>query len=440
MSEEQYELPEGWHWSTIGGAYQVNERDSKLRELPDALPVSFVPMAALDAERGVIATPVVRPLGEVRKGFKPFADGDVIFARITPCMENGKAAIACDLTSGLGFGSTEFHVIRPANGNLPEWVFYFVRRKEFRNEARANFSGTAGQLRVPDSFIRNASIPIAPPDEQCRIVEAIERLFAQSRTAREALDRIPPLLKKFRQTVLAAAFRGELTERDPNDEPASVPQLDSQLADGTDLSPLPEKWRWTRLGGLLSFVGSGITPMGGKKVYQSSGIPFIRSQNVYQDGLHLEDVAYVAPKLHEEMSRTHLKPDDVLVNITGASIGRSTTVPASLGTGNVNQHVCILRITQGIDAQYLSWFLNSPLSQDQIMALQSGVTRQGLNYSQLRSIAIPLAPLAERQRIVGKVGALFAQAESIERAVEHPRRRVEKVDQAILARAFRGEL
>jgi type I restriction enzyme, S subunit len=435
---ERYELPDGWHWSTIGGAYQVNERDPKLRELADDLPVSFVPMAAVDGERGIIAVPEVRPLSQVRKGYKSFADGDVIFARITPCMENGKAAIACGLTSGLGFGSTEFHVMRPINGNLAEWLFYFVRREDFRNQAKANFTGTAGQLRVPDGFIRNASIPIAPPDEQRRIVEKIERLLAQSHTAREALDRIPPLLKKFRQAVLAAAFRGELAERDPNDEHASV--LNKSDSQHPHISNLPDPWRWIQLGNLLTFVGSGITPKGGKKVYRSSGVPFIRSQNVYSSGLQLDDVAYVSPELHEEMSRTHLQAGDVLLNITGASIGRSTVVPPSLGPANVNQHVCILRPSRLADAEYLSWFLNSPLGQDQIMGLQSGVTRQGLNYSQIRSIVMPLAPVAEQRHIVAKVRALFAQADAIERAVEHARRRAEKVDQAILARAFRGEL
>lgn len=209
---ERYELPDGWRWSTIGQEYRVNERDPNLRELQPNLPVAFVPMAAVDADRGIIATPEVKPLSEVRKGFTPFSDNDVIFARITPSMENGKAAIARELTSGLGFGSTEFHVMRPTNGNLPQWVFYFIRQLSFRDEAKANFTGTAGQLRVPDKFMRNAPIPIAPTIEQHRIVNRIESLLAEARTARAALDRAEPLLKKFRQAVLVAAFRGELSD------------------------------------------------------------------------------------------------------------------------------------------------------------------------------------------------------------------------------------
>lgn len=198
--------------------------------------------------------------------------------------------------------------------------------------------------------------------------------------------------------------------------------------------------RFTQLGELSSFVGSGSTPKGGQKVYKTSGIPFIRSQNVYTDGLRLDDIVYVSEQIHTAMARTHIQPRDVLLNITGASIGRSTIVPEDFGPANVNQHVCIIRLIPEVEPQYLSRFLNSPIGQAQIMASQSGVTRQGLNYSQLRKIIIPFAPIAEQRRIVAKIESLFAQAEIIEQAASVSLRRAEQVDQSILARAFRGEL
>ncbi len=174
------ELPEGWELKTLGKACQVNVRDRRLRELPDNLSMSFVPMAVVAAEQGAIATPQIRPLKDVCKGFTPFVDGDVIFAKITPCMDNRKAAIARDLNNSLGFGSAEFHVLRPTDVVTLEWIFYFVRRQEFRNEAKENFSGTAGQLRVPCAFVRGAEIPVLPLDEQRRIIATlrVEALFA----------------------------------------------------------------------------------------------------------------------------------------------------------------------------------------------------------------------------------------------------------------------
>ncbi|MEA1863704.1 MAG: hypothetical protein U9N46_00650 [Euryarchaeota archaeon] len=137
---------------------------------------------------------------------------------------------------------------------------------------------------------------------------------------------------------------------------------------------LPEGWVWVDIGSFALFVGSGITPRGGKSNYLENGIPFLRSQNVYPDGLHLDYVVYISEDLHNQMSRTHVEDFDVLLNITGASIGRSTFVPPSFGRGNVNQHVCIIRFKDYVDSAYISSFLNSPFGQDQIFATQVGVT------------------------------------------------------------------
>jgi len=167
-------------------------------------------MAAVDERRGAIAAPETRRYVEVAKGYTCFLPGDVLFARITPCMENGKAAIARELTNGIGFGSTEFHVLRPGPDVLPEWVFYFVRQPSFRATAKDNFTGTAGQQRVPQSFLEEKLIPVPPFPEQRRILSELDALQAeldalkclQAETAAE-LDALLP-------AILDRAFKGEL--------------------------------------------------------------------------------------------------------------------------------------------------------------------------------------------------------------------------------------
>ena len=183
------DLPNGWEWTRFGDIAQINPRDPEIRNLPDDFMVTFLPMASVDAEKGVVTRHEERHLSQVRKGFTPFSDGDVLFAKITPSMENGKAAIAYNLVNGRGFGSTEFHVISPRDGMLPEWLFYFIRQEKFRNEAKANFAGTAGQLRVPADFIRSYPIPVPPLPEQHRIVARIEELFSRLDAGEQALRR-----------------------------------------------------------------------------------------------------------------------------------------------------------------------------------------------------------------------------------------------------------
>jgi type I restriction enzyme S subunit len=417
VSEKLWQLPERWGWASLSEICEINPRRQK-NAIKDETPVTFVPMAAIDEVTGTIAKPTIRPYGEVRKGFTHFADGDVLLAKITPCMENGKCAVASNLINGMGFGTTELHVLRPYDGILAEFVYYYLRRKSFRAEAAMNMTGTAGQLRVPSAYVEHVKIPLCSTDEQKRVVKKIQDFTQRARAAALRLQRIPFLMRKYRQSVLAKAFRGELSERDPSDEPAykllvrvrqerrkkweegiRAKGKDSkykyekpEIIDTEGLFTLPESWTWTTLGAIETFIGSGITPLGGQNVYVSDGIPFIRSQNVHSDGLHLEDIVYVTRKMHDEMKRSHVIPGDVLLNITGASIGRSTYVPDNFGEANVNQHVCIIRTGPWIVPAYLSNFLNSPIGQDQIFATESGVTREGLNYGQNKTTQIPNRP------------------------------------------------
>ena len=203
-------LPEGWQWVTLGEVAKINFREPFIRDLPDELEVTFLPMSAVDAGSGTIVAPQVKPLQKVKRGYTSFIEGDVLFAKITPSMENGKATIARGLKNGVGFGSTEFHVLRPRNNVLAEWLFYFIRQEKFRRDAKANFAGTAGQLRVPASFLPGYFIPLAPLPEQERIVARIEALFAHLERAVAALERTRRNLKRYRAAVLKAAVEGDL--------------------------------------------------------------------------------------------------------------------------------------------------------------------------------------------------------------------------------------
>ncbi|MBI4650817.1 restriction endonuclease subunit S [Candidatus Desantisbacteria bacterium] len=155
-----------------------------------------------------------------------------------------------------------------------------------------------------------------------------------------------------------------------------------------------------QLGSLVIKIGSGITPRGGSKVYTKTGIPFIRSQNVYPNGLRLDDIAFITYSQHDEMEPTKLLPYDVLLNITGASIGRACVVPKNFKEGNVNQHVCIIRCKTELNPYFLCYFLNSFKGQNQINSFQAGGNRQGLNYEQIKKFRVPFFDTKEQQKIV----------------------------------------
>jgi type I restriction enzyme, S subunit len=175
-----------------------------------------------------------------------------------------------------------------------------------------------------------------------------------------------------------------------------------------DWAPLSDHPDVRAIGEFAAHVGSGVTPRGGSEVYQKEGILFIRSQNVTFDGLMLSDVAYIDEATHRAMKRSAIFPGDVLINITGASIGRCCSVPEDLGPANVNQHVCAIRVNnpEQVDAEYLAAVLASPIGQRQVERLNAGGSREGLNYQQVRSIRVPWPDPAERRRAAHSLDVL----------------------------------
>jgi type I restriction enzyme, S subunit len=184
-------LPTGWTIESLNELCILNPRHDN--HLSDDVEVSFVPMAAVDEQTGTISLEVeLRKLGEVRKGYTHFANGDVIFAKITPCMENGKSAIAKNLCNGLACGSTEFYTLRGYGAISPQYLHPFLRQNSYIQNASRNMTGVVGHRRVTKDFILSTSIPLPPLNEQKRIVTKIEALQTRSTAVKEELEAIKP--------------------------------------------------------------------------------------------------------------------------------------------------------------------------------------------------------------------------------------------------------
>ena len=167
-----------------------------------------------------------------------------------------------------------------------------------------------------------------------------------------------------------------------------------------------EEWKETKIGDITSKVGSGVTPKGGSAVYKMSGHLFIRSQNVGNGRFLLDDVAYIDEATHKKQINTELKDGDVLLNITGASIGRTTVVNKNVEGGNVNQHVCIIRLLEDYSPNYICNYLLSYGGQKQIDSFQAGGNREGLNFEQIRSIKFSIPSFREQSKIASLLSLL----------------------------------
>jgi type I restriction enzyme S subunit len=199
----------GWKDKKLGEICEINPRN-KSGSLVDETEVSFVPMRSVDEVTGSILTLETKKFLEVKKGYTPFIDRDVIFAKITPCMENGKAALVSGLLNGHGFGSTEFHVLRSKGEITPELVYYYVRRQSFRDEAEKKMTGSAGQKRVPKEFLANSKIFVPPLHEQKKIVARLDGLSEKVQKLETLQDETERDLKALKRAILERAFAGKL--------------------------------------------------------------------------------------------------------------------------------------------------------------------------------------------------------------------------------------
>ena len=242
----------------------------------------------------------------------------------------------------------------------------------------------------------------------------------------ELLATAPGGVAKLRELILTLAVQGKLVPQDPADEPASVllqkirAEKDRLIAEGKSKRDkplaeiaeeekpfeLPQGWEWVRLSALLQKIGAGSTPLGGREVYVSSGVKFLRSQNVWDEGLRLDGVAFIKPETHAKMAGTVVVANDLLFNITGASIGRCAVVPSDFDEANVSQHVTIIRAVLPEVNAFLHKVLVSRHVQQTVMDVQVGVSREGLSIAKLGQFLIPLPPLAEQSRIVARVTQL----------------------------------
>ena len=367
-----FQVPRNWQWSRLAGVGFVNPRN----DAEDGLKASFVPMTLISADYGVANGHEIRPWGEIKSGYTHFAEGDVALAKITPCFENGKSMVLRGLTGGIGAGTTELHVLRPALID-PDYVLIFLKCPHFIETGIPRMTGTAGQKRVPAEYFSFSPFPLPPLAEQHRIVAQVDELMALcdeleaaqakrerrrdrlvvatlhglnngdesvepgtrptfENSARFYFNHLPRLtarpehIHQLRQTILALAVRGKLVEQDPEDAPASI--LLADIVKGRERAievlglrrqtALPEvRYVAPPFGAPNSWVWSLVDDCfvvtGGiqktpRRTPRDNAFPYVGVANVYRGRLDLSEVKQF--ELNEgELEKLRLEENDLLI-------------------------------------------------------------------------------------------------------------------------------
>jgi type I restriction enzyme S subunit len=461
--EEPWELPDGWRWERLQDVATINPKTEL--GVSGNEPITFVGMAAVSEENGRVDVSVVRPASQVAKGFTRFQCGDVLFAKITPCMENGKIAVVPELASNVGAGSTEFHVVRP-DSILARFLFHFLVQRDVRQEARRNMSGTAGQMRVPTGYLRLLPVPVPPLKVQEGLVDRIDELLAEIDDGEYGVAAARDAICIYNEAILQAAVTGRLTADwrstsvPADDGLALLKEIEAEKALGKaqghkrgrqagaegpetkDLSPLPDGWTWANLE-MLS-VEESRNGLSIKEAREPTQVRALRLDALAGERVDWTRCRYL-PRLPSEVQAYRLHEGDLLVSRANGSprfVGRAAL--CSSPPSDMIYPDTAIRYRIGPRPDLAQWVLhawNSPQSRKQIEK-RAKTTAGILKISQgdIRAIPIPVPGRQEIAEINRRVAALWDDTDPASDAVSALTGSLSNLRQSILAAAFRGDL
>ncbi|MFE0593974.1 restriction endonuclease subunit S [Micromonospora echinospora] len=433
------DLPDGWEWARLDELVTINPRHFDVPP-SDSDPVSLVPMAAVEAESGRMDPSRRAEYGEVkRKSLTPLQEGDVLFAKVTPCMENGKIAVARNLIDGRGLGSTELFALRAAGAIDPDYLAYYLLQSTVRRSAQAAMTGAVGLRRVPRTYLAALELPLPPLAEQHRIVTALGRLLADWRAGAAQMAALARRIDRFRDQVMLMAGLGHLT---PDGSGGSAPfPAPAGVQDGK-LPSIPESWEWKRLEDVADVVG-GVTKDGKRQSDPDFvEVPYLRVANVQRARLDLAEVAQIKVSVRKA-EQLRLLPGDVLLNEGGDrdKLGRGWVWEAQIPDCIHQNHVFRARIRGDVlHPKLLAWHANGFGRRWFEVNGRQSVNLASISLGKIKKFPVPVPPRTEQAKLVETAEEYLSLLDGMEKVVEAARQKAERLRVSLLAEAFAGRL
>lgn len=398
-----------WQLRPLSEVCEIKPPKSEARErFAAGAMVSFAPMEDLGIGRKLLRPSQTRQLGAVIGSYTYFAEGDVLMAKITPCFENGKLGIATALKNGIGFGSSEFIVLRPSPVLDKDFLYYFLARPEFRTEGAARMGGAVGQQRVPKEFIESYRIPLPSLPEQHRIVALLDEAFAGLATAKANAEKNLENARALFESHLSSVF--------------------TQRGKG---------WVDSTIGADIKFIDyRGRTP-----VKTPSGVRLITAKNVKMGYLQESPKEFIAASSYKSwMTRGIPQKGDVLFT-TEAPLANVAQLDTSEKVAFAQRVIIMQPNARRLDSAFLKYLLLSAPVQQRIRIEGTGATVQGIKASLLKTIAISFPnSLMEQSAAVSKLDCLSSETQRLSELYQQKVHAVEALKRSLLHHAFSGEL
>ena len=421
------------HWEVKRGRFCANVNPQPFRSLHPNSEVSFVPMEAV-GEYGGLNLDQKRSVFEVGSGYTEFKDGDVVVAKITPCFENGKGALAMGLLNGIGFGTTELHVLRPFANLDVRFLFYFSISQVFRSMGEGEMYGAGGQKRVPPEFCKDVHIPLPPVEEQNSIADFLDRETAKIDTLVAKKRTLIERLKEERTALIThIVTRGLPPEaaRAAGLEPH--PKLKSSGIEW--LGDMPEHWSSKRLK-TISRIRYGL---GQPPRELSGGLPLIRATNVIRGRITEKDMVYIDPEDVPKGRDAFLAEKEIIVVRSGAYTADSAIVPKAYD-GAVTGYDMVVTVNDALAEFVALAFLCTYVRDGQLIISSMRAAQPHLNAEELGSTVILLPPLSEQTAIVAFLDRQTEKIETLVTKIETAIERLQEYRSALITAAVTGKI
>ncbi len=368
-------------------------------------------MEALGIQHKEIGATVNRTLSAVQGSYTYFANGDVLLAKITPCFENGKLGIASGLTNGVGFGSSEYIVMRPSACLTADFLYYFLLQDSFREVGAKNMTGTAGQKRVTKTYVESSGIPIPPLQEQERIVAILDEAFEAIATAKANAEKSMQNAQEFIDSWMQFQFTSG-----------------------------GKQWIRVRLGDTGSSISTG--PFGTmlhKADYVEDGIPLVNPMNIEGSTIVPSSKMMVSPSTKKRLESYILRKGDVVIARRG-ELGRCAVVTEEedgwlCGTGSF-----FVRLSSRIDEHYFTALFRSRALRNVLDQNSIGTTMSNLNHGILNALELFLPPVQEQRKIMARADELATEVDRIRTNNQQRIKQLDTLKQSLLHQAFTGKL
>jgi type I restriction enzyme S subunit len=404
----------------------LNPTKSQVRHLDSETPVTFVPMEAV-GEYGGIDVETEKPLSTVLDGYTHFRDGDVVVAKITPCFENGKGALASGLKNGIAFGTTELHVLHPRDDLQDRFLFYITMSDRFRRVGAADMYGAGGQKRISDDFIRNFVHWIPPIDHQIAISEFLDRETGKIDALVAKKEELMRLLQEKRTALITRAVTKGL---DPN-----APMKDSGIE---WLGEIPAHWEVTKLAYRYEVQLGKMLDQ--SRITGESSYPYLRVFDVQWGEINTENLP-VMDFSPSDQAKFRLKAGDLMVNEGGSYVGRSAVWNGELDDCFYQKALHRVRARSGRDStRFLYYAMSFATRQGVFVAGGNQTTIDHLTAEQLNRYRFAFPPIEEQNAIATHLDQTERDLDRLVRRVEDAIAHLQELRTALISAAVTGKI